>query len=140
MAKTIPTTQSNKKRSTSHAEAAEDLSNEQKVSVITKPKKTRQNRSTNATRQVEEQSPEPIQITVDDKSHKCPQRVEVKVVYNPEKEVKYLMTDMENAEIKNLLIRLWKFYRHIKKARKLEKKLAESQIKMEEALSNKEEE
>ena len=79
---------------------------------------------------------EPIIVPVVDKSRKKPQEVEVKIIYNPEKKIKYLMTDLSDKEAFALIKRIWQFYRQLKKARKLEKKLEKSRGKMVEALNN----
>lgn len=126
---TKATTTSNKKGSTSHEKGSNSPSKTKKVSVTIEPAKTRQKRS----KKVVEPS-EPKQIEIIDKSRKTPQQVEVKIIYNPEKEVKYLMADMTTKEAYSLLKRLWKFYRQLKKNRKLEKKLEASRSKMVEAL------
>ena len=122
------TTTSTKKGSTSHEKGSDSRSKSKKASVTIEPAKTRENASKHAT--------EPKQIEVIDKSRKAPQQIEVKIIYNPEKEVKYLMADMETKDALALVKRIWKFYRQLKKARKLEKKLEASRDKMIEALNN----
>ena len=128
-----------KKAATSNEKGSSSRSTSRKASTTTSARKTSE-KGVKTPQKASRRGRRPKQpttthIEVKDTSRRTPQEVGIRILYNPERELKYEMMANDDKANWQLLKRLWKFYRQVKRDRKLQNRLNKNRATILEAVN-----